>query len=102
MFDTDTGLNTGTRLPMDFLYGRDFALAHQNSFPTLCAPGVVPCSGPWKEVSQDFSKTAGKLGFDYHFNDGVMALRQLFDRLQGGMRSTCARRRCCSAPAILR
>jgi len=73
MFDTDTGLNTGTRLPMDFLYGRDFALAHQNSFPTLCAPGVVPCSGPWKEVSQDFSKTAGKLGFDFHFNDTMMA-----------------------------
>ena len=73
MFDTDTGLATGTRLPMDFLYGRDFVLAHENSFPTLCAPGVVPCSGPWKEVKQDFSKTAGKLGFDYHFSDNMMA-----------------------------
>jgi iron complex outermembrane receptor protein len=73
MFDTDTGLATGTRLPMDFLYGRDFVLAHEGSFPTLCAPGVVPCSGPWKQVSQDYSKTGGKLGFDYHFSDDVMA-----------------------------
>jgi len=73
MFDTDTGLNTGTRLPMDFLYSRDFVLAHQDSFPTLCAPGVVPCSGPWKQVKQDFSKTAGKIGLDYHFSDNTMA-----------------------------
>ena len=72
MFDTDTGLAAGTRLPADFLYGRDFVLAHQNSFPTLCAPGVVPCSGPWKDVKQDFSKTGGKLGFDYHFGDNTM------------------------------
>ncbi len=73
MFDTDTGLNTGTRLPEDFLYSREFVLAHQDSFPTLCAPGVVPCSGPWKQVEQDFSKTAGKIGFDYHFSDNTMA-----------------------------
>jgi iron complex outermembrane recepter protein len=72
MFDTDTGLATGTRLPEDFLYGRDFVLAHQDSFPTLCAPGVVPCSGPWKQVKQDYSKTGGKLGFDFHFNDTMM------------------------------
>jgi iron complex outermembrane receptor protein len=72
MFDTDTGLATGTRLPMDFLYSRDFVLAHEDSFPTLCAPGVVPCSGPWKQVKQDYSKTGGKLGFDFHFNDDVM------------------------------
>lgn len=72
MFDTDTGLATGTRLPKDFLYGRDFVLAHENSFSTLCAPGVVPCSGPWKKVAQDYSKTGGKLGFDYHFNDNMM------------------------------
>jgi len=72
MFDTDTGLATGTRLPMDFLYGRDFVLAHEDSFPTLCAPGVVPCSGPWKQVKQDYSKTGGKLGFDYHFDDHMM------------------------------
>ncbi len=73
MFDTDTGLATGTRLPMDFLYGRDFVLARENSFPVACAPGVVPCSGPWKQVAQDFSKTAGKIGFDYHFGENVMA-----------------------------
>ncbi len=73
MFDTDTGLATGTRLPEDFLYSRDFVLAHQGSFPTLCAPGVVPCSGPWKQVKQDYSKTGGKLGFDFHFNDDMMA-----------------------------
>jgi len=73
MFDTDTGLNTGTRLPEDFLYSREFVLAHQDSFPTVCAPGVVPCSGPWKQVEQDFSKTAGKIGFDYHFSDNTMA-----------------------------
>src|SRR5690349_1624806 len=72
LFDTDTGLATGTRLPMDFLYGRDFVLAHEDSFPTLCAPGVVPCSGPWKQVKQDYSKTGGKLGFDFHFSDEVM------------------------------
>jgi len=72
MFDTDTGLAAGTRLPMDFLYGRDFVLAHEDSFPTLCAPGVVPCSGPWKQVEQNYSKTGGKLGFDYHFNDHMM------------------------------
>lgn len=72
MFDTDTGLATGTRLPKDFLYSRDFVLAHENSFPTLCAPGVVPCSGPWKQVEQDDSKTGGKLGVDYHFSDDVM------------------------------
>jgi iron complex outermembrane receptor protein len=72
MFDTDTGLATGTRLPEDFLYSRDFVLAHQDSFPTLCAPGVVPCSGPWKQVKQDYSKTGGKLGFDFHFNDDMM------------------------------
>jgi iron complex outermembrane receptor protein len=72
MFDTDTGLATGTRLPMDFLYGRDFVLAHENSFPAPCAPGVTPCSGPWKEVKQDYSKTGGKIGFDYHFNDDLM------------------------------
>ena len=73
MFDTDTGLNTGTRLPEDFVYSRDFVLAHEDDFPTLCAPGVVPCSGPWKQVEQDFSKTAGKIGFDYHFSDNTMA-----------------------------
>ena len=73
MFDTDTGLNTGTRLPEDFVYSRDFVLAHEDDFPTLCAPGVVPCSGPWKQVEQDFSKTAGKIGFDYHFGDNTMA-----------------------------
>jgi iron complex outermembrane recepter protein len=73
MFDTDTGLATGTRLPEDFVYSRDFVLAHEDDFPTLCAPGVVPCSGPWKEVEQDFSKTAGKIGFDYHFSDDTMA-----------------------------
>src|SRR6185503_12905527 len=72
MFDTDTGLANGTRLPKDFLYSRDFVLAHENSFPTLCAPGVVPCSGPWKQVKQDYSKTGGKLGFDYHFNQNMM------------------------------
>jgi len=72
MFDTDTGLAAGTRLPADFLYGRDFVLAHENSFTTACAPGVVPCSGPWKEVGQDYSKTGGKLGVDYHFNDSMM------------------------------
>jgi iron complex outermembrane receptor protein len=72
MFDTDTGLATGTRLPMDFLYSRDFVLARQDSFPTACAPGVVPCSGPWKTVKQDYSKTGGKLGFDFHFSDHVM------------------------------
>jgi len=73
MFDTDTGLNTGTRLPEDFVYTRDFVLAHEDDFPTLCAPGVVPCSGPWKQVEQDYSKTGGKLGFDFHFNDTTMA-----------------------------
>jgi len=72
MFDTDTGLSTGTRLPEDFVYNRDFVLAHEDDFPTLCAPGVVPCSGPWKQVEQDFSKTAGKIGFDYHFGDDTM------------------------------
>ncbi len=72
MFDTDTGLATGTRLPEDFLYGRDFVLAHEDSFPALCAPGVTPCSGPWKKVSQDYSKTGGKIGVDYHFNDNMM------------------------------
>lgn len=72
MFDTDTGLATGTRLPEDFLYGRDFALAHANSFPAACAPGVTPCSGPWKQVKQDYSKTGGKIGFDFHFNDNMM------------------------------
>jgi iron complex outermembrane receptor protein len=73
MFDTDTGLTTGTRLPMDFVYSRDFVLSHEDSFATPCAPGVVPCSGPWEEVKQDFSKTAGKIGFDYHFSENVMA-----------------------------
>jgi iron complex outermembrane receptor protein len=72
MFDTDSGLATGTRLPMDFLYGRDFALARQNDFDTECAPGVVPCSGPWKKVSQDYSKTGGKIGFDFHVSDDLM------------------------------
>jgi iron complex outermembrane receptor protein len=72
MFDTDTGLATGTRLPEDFLYGRDFVLAHENSFPAPCAPGVTPCSGPWKKVSQDYSKTGGKIGVDYHFDDHMM------------------------------
>jgi iron complex outermembrane receptor protein len=72
MFDTDTGLPTGVRLPEDFVYDRDFVLAHEDDFPTACAPGVVPCSGPWKEVSQDYSKTGGKLGFDYHFSDNMM------------------------------
>ena len=72
MFDTNTGLAAGTRLPEDFLYGRDFVLAHQDSFPTLCAPGVVPCSGPWKQVKQDYSKTGGKIGVDFHFNDNMM------------------------------
>src|SRR5678815_5240169 len=73
MFDTDTGLNTGTRLPEDFVYTRNFVLAHEDDFPTACAPGVVPCSGPWKQVEQDYSKTGGKLGFDFHFNDTTMA-----------------------------
>src|SRR5687767_2180414 len=72
MFDTDTGLNTGTRLPMDFRYGRDFVLAHQDLTTTACAPGVVPCSGPWQTVKQEFSKTGGKIGLDYHFTDDVM------------------------------
>jgi len=72
MFDTDTGLNTGTRLPEDFLYGRDFVLAHEDDFPNACAPGVTPCSGPWKDVEQDYSKTAGKIGLDYHFGDNTM------------------------------
>ncbi|HEU4591735.1 MAG TPA: TonB-dependent receptor [Steroidobacteraceae bacterium] len=73
MFDTDTGLAIGTRLPMDFLYSRDFVLAHEDDFPAQCAPGVTPCSGPWKKVAQDYSKTGGKLGFDFHFSDHVMA-----------------------------
>jgi iron complex outermembrane receptor protein len=73
MFDTETGLNTGTRLPEDFLYGRDFVLAHEDDFPNACAPGVTPCSGPWKDVEQDYSKTAGKIGLDYHFGDNTMA-----------------------------
>src|SRR6185503_5387765 len=60
LFDTDTGLNTGTRLPMDFPYGRDFVLAHEGVTATPCAPGVVPCSGPWQSVEQEFSKTGGK------------------------------------------
>jgi len=72
MFDTDTGLATGTRLPEDFLYGRDFVLAHEDDFPNACAPGVTPCSGPWKNVEQDYSKTAGKIGLDYHFGDNTM------------------------------
>jgi iron complex outermembrane receptor protein len=72
MFDTDTGLASGTRLPEDFLYGRDFVLAHENSFAAPCAPGVTPCSGPWKEVSQDYNKTGGKIGLDYHFSDDMM------------------------------
>jgi iron complex outermembrane receptor protein len=72
MFDTNTGLATGTRLPEDFVYTRDYVLGFQDDFPTACAPGVVPCSGPWKQVEQDYSKTGGKIGFDYHFNDTSM------------------------------
>jgi iron complex outermembrane receptor protein len=72
LFDTDTGLNTGTRLPEDFQYTRDFVLAHRDVTTTACAPGVVPCSGPYQGVSQEFSKTGGKIGFDYHFTDDVM------------------------------
>jgi iron complex outermembrane receptor protein len=72
MFDTDTGLANGTQLPIDFLFGRDFALAHYGNFTAQCAPGVVPCNGPWKDVEQDVSKTTGKIGFDYHFTDDLM------------------------------
>jgi iron complex outermembrane receptor protein len=72
MFDTDTGLATGTRLPEDFLYSRDFVLAREDDFALACAPGVTPCSGPWKDVEQDYSKTAGKIGLDYHFGDNTM------------------------------
>ena len=72
MFDTDTGLATGVRLPEDFVYTRDFVLAHEDDFPTACAPGVVPCSGPWKQVEQDYSKTGGKIGLDYKFSDDMM------------------------------
>jgi len=72
MFDTDTGLATGTRLPKDFLYGRDFVLAHRDSFSTPCGPGVVPCSGPYQKVQQNFSGVGGKFGIDWHYNDDVM------------------------------
>jgi iron complex outermembrane receptor protein len=72
MFDTETGLNPGTRLPEDFVYTREYALGFADDFATPCAPGVVPCSGPWKQVEQDYSKTGGKIGFDYHFSDSMM------------------------------
>ncbi len=73
MFDTDTGLADGARLPADFVYSRDFILSFESSFAAPCAPGVVPCAGPRSEVSQDFSKTGGKIGLDYHFTDDVMS-----------------------------
>jgi iron complex outermembrane recepter protein len=72
VFDTHNGTNTGTRLPMDFLYSRDFLLGLAPSFTTACAPGVVPCAGPRQQVSQEFSRTAGKIGVDYHFGPDVM------------------------------
>ena len=90
LFDTDTGLATGTRLPMDFLYGRDFVLAHRDVTATPCALGVVPCSGPYQKVHQDFSKTGGKLGFDYHFGDDVMAFASYSTGFKAGAFDTRA------------
>jgi outer membrane receptor protein involved in Fe transport len=101
MFDTDTGLNTGTRLPEDFLYSRDFVLAHQDSFPTLCAPGVVPCSGPWKQVEQDFSKTAARSAST--ITSATTRWRTPVIRpASSQVHSTFAPRLCCWAPAICR
>lgn len=90
LFDTDTGLADGTRLPMDFVFGRDFALARQNAVATPCAPGVVPCSGPWKKVHQDYSKTGGKIGFDFHFTDDVMLFGSYSTGFKGGAFDTRA------------
>jgi len=90
MFDTDTGLISGTRLPADFLYSREFVLAHQHDFPALCAPGVVPCSGPWKQVEQEYNKTAGKIGIDYRFTDDVMGYASVSTGFKAGAFDTRA------------
>lgn len=71
-FDTVNGLNTGARLPSDFLFTRDFVEGISAGFTTLCAPGVVPCRSPATPVTQNLSRVAGKIGIDYEVADDVM------------------------------
>lgn len=72
IFDTVTGLNTGTRLPADFLFTRAFVEQLSAGFTTRCAAGVVPCRTPPEPVTQRLSKLAGKIGVDYKPTEDMM------------------------------